>query len=184
MSWVLEEPIYILILGILLLAFLGFILLQTGYRSVLHAMLGVAALTAGLLILEQNVQTEKEQIEATLHTIARDVEANDLHAIYSHVYSGAPDVLARARREFPKYTFYDVDIKNNVEVKRLEGQQPRTAKVTFNVVVDVELDSFRHEHVARFVRVTLIREEGHWRVAEYSHHRPTEGLKLPTDQRR
>jgi len=182
MTWILEEPIYILILGIVVLIFLGFVLLQTGYHSVLHAMLGVAALTGGLLILERNVETEREQVEAALDTIARDVEANDLDAIYSHVYSGAPDILARAQAEFPRYTFHDVDIKNNVEVKVLEGEQPRKALVTFNVVVDVERDSIRHNHVARFVRVTLVREEGRWRVADYSHHGPTEGFRLPADQ--
>ena len=64
--------------------------MQTGYRWLLHATLGVAALTVGLLLLERWVETEPEQIEATLRRIARDVERNDLDAILSHVYSGAP----------------------------------------------------------------------------------------------
>ncbi len=179
MTWILEEPIYILILGILTLAFLGFALMQTGYRGIFHAMLGVAALTVGLLILERMVETDKEQIESTLQTIARDVEANDLDAIYGHIYSGAPGILARAKREFPRYTFRHVKIKDNVEVVFENDHQPRKAVVTFNVVVDVRQGAFHHPHVPRFVRVTLLLEEGHWRVAEYSHADPINGFSIP-----
>ncbi len=89
MTWILEEPTYIIILGVVLVLFLGFALLQTGYRFLLHALLGVIALTIGLLVLENLVQTDKEQVEAALETMARDVETNELDLILRHVYSGA-----------------------------------------------------------------------------------------------
>lgn len=181
MTWIVEEPIYILVLGILMLVFLGFLLVQTGSRIILHAMLGVAAFTVGLLILERSVETKKEQIEAALHDMARDVEANDLDAIYSHVYSAAPKILARAQREFPRYTFHDVNIKNNVEVTFEREHKPPKAFVTFNVVVDVQREGIRHRRVPRFVRVTLIQEEGRWRVAEYSHQNPVNAMKRPAE---
>ena len=101
MTWVVEEPLYIVILGVVTLAFLGFAWMQTGYRSLLHAAIGAAALTVGLLLLEYMVDTESERIEATLHRIARDVERNDHDAIYAHVYSGAPNTRARPSRSFP-----------------------------------------------------------------------------------
>ncbi len=183
MTWILEEPIYIVILGVLVLGFLGFALMQTGYRSIFHAMLPVVALTVGLLILEHSVETDKEQVEATLQQIARDVEANDLDAIYAHIYSGAPEILARAKREFPRYTFGRVKIKNNVEVVFENDQQPRKAIVTFNVVVDVRQGSFHHPHVPRFVRVTLALEDGKWRVAAYSHSDPIKTFQGPSNPR-
>ena len=98
MTWVLEQPIYILILGGLTFAFLGYAWWQTGYRAMFHAMLAVAAVTAGLLILERLVVTDVERIEDTLDQIARDVESNDLPKILSHVYSGATATYARAKR--------------------------------------------------------------------------------------
>ena len=116
MTWILEEPIYILILGVLTLTFLGFAYTQTGYRTLMHAMLAVVALTGGLLLLENMVETNTEQVEATLETIARDVETNDLERILSHVYSEATDTYDLAQREFPQYHFDRVNIKNNVEV--------------------------------------------------------------------
>ena len=179
MTWLLEEPIYILILGVLMLAFLGFALMQTGYRKIFHAMLAVVALTAGLLLLESLVLTEREQLEADLETIARDVESNDLETILSHVYSGAPKTRADAQREFPNYSFDRVDIKNNVEIAFEMDHQPPKALVTFNVVVEVRRDSIDFGSIPRFVKVTLMFENGHWRVAEYSHHDLRGTFQLP-----
>ena len=169
MTWVLEEPIYIIILGVVLMLFLGYALMQTGYRALFHALLAVAALTVGLLILEQVVQTDKEQVEAALEEMARDVEANDHEAIFAHIYSGAPELLKRAKREVLQYTFEDVDIKNNVEIQFVEGERPRKALVSFNVVVDVDYMGMHHRRAPSFIEVTLIMEDGKWRVAEFSH---------------
>ena len=118
MTWLVEEPLYIAILGVVMLAFLGYAWMQTGYRWLLHATLGIAALTVGLLLLEHLVETEPERIEATLRRIGRDVERNDLDAILSHVYSGASDTLALAKSEFPRYTFRDVNIGRNPRIIR------------------------------------------------------------------
>jgi hypothetical protein len=168
MTWILEEPIYIIILGIILLLFLGFALTQTGYRSILHAMLGVVALTIGLLILENAVVTDKELVESALERIADDVRNNDHDAVYQHVYSGAPEILARAKSEFPMYVFEDVDIKDNVEVEFTEGE-PREARVTFNVVVNVHRGPVHFRRVPRFVEATLVWEDEQWKVADYRH---------------
>ncbi len=37
MTWIVEEPVYIVILGVITLAFIGFAWMQTGYRWMLHA---------------------------------------------------------------------------------------------------------------------------------------------------
>ncbi len=180
MTWILEEPIYILILGVLTLTFLGFAYTQTGYRMLMHAMLAVVALTGGLLLLENMVETNTEQMEATLETIARDVETNDLERILSHVSSEATDTYDLAQREFPRYHFDRVNIKNNVEVFFDDDRAPTQAKVTFNVTVDVQHKATGADyHVPRFVRVTLVKENGQWRVAEYTHDDPRNTRSLP-----
>jgi len=168
MTWILEEPIYIVILGVVTLAFLGFALMQTGYRPLLHAMLGVVALTIGLLILEHSVVTKREQVETALHAMARDVESNDLDAILSHVYSGAPNVRANAERVFPRYKFNEVRIKNNVKVTFEKNANPPEVLATFNVVVDVVYAGVHYPRQPAVVDVTLIQENGQWRVAKLS----------------
>jgi len=177
MTWLVEEPLYIVILGAVTLAFVGYAWMQTGYRALMHAAIGVAALTVGLLLLEYLVQTEPEQIEDTIRQIGRDVERNDHETIYSHVYSGAPAVLAEAQREFPRYRFARVVIKRNMEMTFDRDANPPSADVTFNVRVDlVELSTGIDWRIPRFVRVRMCKEGGRWKVAQYSHNEPQAGI--------
>ncbi|MHB0956000.1 MAG: hypothetical protein ACYC6N_20905 [Pirellulaceae bacterium] len=183
MSWIVEEPLYIVILGVVTLAFLTFAWMQTGFRWLLHATLGVGALTIGLLVLERLVETEPELIDATLRQIGRDVERNDLDAVLGHVYSGAPETLRMAQSEFPRYSFKLVNIKHNVEVQLHPDAAPPMAEVTFNVVLDVtERNSeIRHPRVALFVRLTLRKEKGAWKVAKYDYDAPQRSLLDPRE---
>lgn len=172
MTWLVEEPVYIAILGIITIAFLVFAWMQTGYRWMMHATLAVVALTIGLLLLENLVETDKEQVEAELHRIARDVETNDLDKILPHVYSGAPETLAEARAEFPRYTVSDVNIKRNLEIEIIEGESPPKAEVSFSVTVHVRdrrSGGTDYGTIPRFVRATLRKEAGRWKVAAYRH---------------
>jgi hypothetical protein len=183
MTWILEEPLYIVILGAITLAFIGFAWMQTGSRTLLHAAIGVAALTAGLLLLERLVETEPEQIESTLRQIGRDVERNDHEKIYSYVYSGAPATLALAQREFPRYAFTRVVIKRNVEITLSMDSQPPLADVTFNVRVDLkEVATGQEWRIPRFVHVTMRKEDGRWKVDTYSHDEPQAGMRMRDDR--
>lgn len=178
MTWLVEQPLKILLLGGLTAVTLAYAWAHLRYRWLLHACLGVAALTIGLLLLERLVETEPERIRATLRQIARDVERNDLETILSHVYSGAPQTLAQARSEFPRYEFERVSIKPNIEITLDPTAQPPAARVTFNVRVDVvELSSGIRYTPARFVVVTMRKEGGQWKVAEYSHDDVLQGLR-------
>jgi hypothetical protein len=178
MSWVVEEPLYIVILGVITLAFVGFAWMQTGYRSLLHAAIGVAALTVGLLLLEHLVETEPEAIERTVRQIGREAEANRRDVVYSYVYSGAPETLAEAKREFPRWEFSRVSIKRNFETVVNMNDNPPSAEVSFNVVVDVkQVNGYYDGPAASFVRLTMRKEGDQWKVAEYSHEEFSAGMR-------
>ena len=183
MTWILDQPLYIAILGVLTLAILAFGWMQTGYRALLHGMIGVAALTAGLLLLERWVETDAEQVETTLRKIGKVVESNDLDAILSYVYSGAPDTLREAQAEFPKYRFSNVNIKRNLEVEVDNSAQPPKAFATFNVGVNItEVSSGVPYVVRRYVEITMRKENGQWKVEKYEHHEPHAGMMIDPDQ--
>jgi hypothetical protein len=185
MTWIVEEPLYIAILGVVTLAFLGFAWMQTGYRALLNAAIGAAALTVGLLLLEYLVDTEPERIEATLHRIARDVERNDHEMIYSHVYSGAPETLAWAKQEFPRYRFERATIKRNLEIVLDMNANPPAAHASFNVRVDVTDVATGHLwYGAAFVEVTMRKEGDRWTVEECSYDEPTASMRGRRDSRR
>ena len=176
MTWVFEQPHYIAILGVATLAVLGFGWMQTGYRALLYGTIGVAVLTVLLLVVERLVQTENEEIEAALEQMAADVQRNDLPDVLRHISAMAPATRAQARAEFPRYNFSRVKVKRNLTVTIDEQQEPRTAVVSFNVVVTGYDRSFRSSfHVPRFVTVTLVREDGEWRFLDTPTSRPITG---------
>ncbi|MDP7302774.1 MAG: hypothetical protein QGG09_06710, partial [Pirellulaceae bacterium] len=73
----LESPILVIVIGLTTAALLGGLWLQTGKRILLVLLVAILALTAAGIIFERSVETDREQIEKTLHRIARDIERND-----------------------------------------------------------------------------------------------------------
>lgn len=182
MTWLVEEPLYIAILGVLTTAFLFYAWTQTGYRWMLHAMFGAIGLTLGLLLLERMVDTEPELIEKAIHQIARDCETNDIDRILPHVYSGAPVTADEAKREFGRHVVSDVDIKQNLEVRLVPNESPPMAEVSFNVGLNVRerrAGGINYGPVRLFVELTMRKEGGQWKVATYQYHEPTVSIRLP-----
>ena len=179
MTWVVEEPLYIAIMGIVTIAILAFGWMQTSYRPLLYGTVAAAVMTLLLLIVEQWVETESEQLAAALEQMAADVKRNDLEAVLNDIASTAPETRARARSEFPDYSFSRVDIKRNLEITVDSDRQPPRATATFNVAVDGVFKASRTPFRQRFfVELTLVKEDGRWRVATYSYHSPQYGMKI------
>lgn len=182
MTWLVEEPLYIAILGIITIAFLFYAWTQTGYRWMMHAMFAAIALTLGMLLLEHLVDTEAELIEKTVLQIARDCETNDIDRILPHVYSGAPVAADEARREFGRHVVSDVDIKHNLEVRIVPNESPPLAEVSFNVGLNVRErreGGINYGPVRLFVQLTMRKEGGQWKVASYRYQEPTASIRIP-----
>lgn len=180
MTWVLEEPLYIVIVGVLAVLMLGFAWYQVQWRGLLYAILGVIIITVALLVIERWVVTDAEQVKDTLHKIARAVEHNDLDEVLQYAAAGATEVRAQACAELPRYRVNEVDIKRNLEVTIDHDVSPPQANVTFNVVVDgVENSLHAKFHVPRFVEMVFVQQDGKWRVLSYQHWSPEQSVKLP-----
>ena len=78
MTWVTEEPLPILFVGVLIEGFLLIALLQTAQRALLYLMIVTGILFGGLLLVEFVVVTDAEEVEMTLDTMAADLERDDL----------------------------------------------------------------------------------------------------------
>jgi len=88
MSWLFETPWPAIAIGVLATA------MAAGAAA--HGPPGAAArdvaiilLTIGAVVLERWVVTDREQVDATLHEIARLVESNDVDAVLRYAYSGS-----------------------------------------------------------------------------------------------
>jgi hypothetical protein len=181
MNWLFEQPLVIVVLGVLLILGLGAAWSASGRKELLVA-LGVAlALLIGGLVTERLVVTDSESIRATLLQIARDVQSNDRRAVARHVYSGAPELKKKADAELPNYEFTECRVTKiyNIDVDRLA--EPRSAIVEFNVVASgtfkYQGDHYSDSGIPRWVKLHLVREkDGSWTIQEYEHAEPTRGM--------
>ena len=178
MTWVLEQPLPIVLIGLLSAAFLAGGWLRTGHAALLFGLLGVLFATVAMVFVERVVVTHREAVTATLQSIARRVEQNDLEGLLQHIHSEATEVRAQAQAEFPQYDFEQVKIKNNLEIDVDTDNLPPKAEARFNVVV---IGSDRdhiigRQHVPRFVIVTFHQENDQWRIYSYQHQPPGAGL--------
>jgi len=179
MTWLFEEPLYIIIVGAIAVLMLGFAWYQVQWRGLLYAILGVIVLTAAMLGIERAVVTDAERVKDTLHEIARAVERNDIHEVLQYAAAGAKEVRSQASAELPRYHVNEVDIKRNLEVTIDRSQSPPHAIVTFNVVVDgVEQSLHAKFHVPQFVKMIFVKQNEKWRVLSYEHWSPDYGMKL------
>ena len=178
MTWLFEEPLPILFVGVTVEAILAAVLVQTGQRAVLGAMVGTAVLFGGLLLLEKLVETETELVERTLDTIVRDLKKNDVDAVLEHISSQAVSARERLRTMLPQAAIDDVKIKSNLEIMIRPELNPPMAVARFNAVF---VGSYRGPVAASgrypvFLVVTLFKEEGRWKIGDYERHNPQKGL--------
>ena len=177
MNLLLEQPLAVVIGGVILGLVAGIAWSSSGRKEWLIGLGLVVVLTIVGLIVEQLVVTDREAIETTLAQIARDVESNNLRAVLSHVSSNNPDLQHKAEAEMPDYRFDECRVTKVHDIDVDASQEPRSAVVEFNVIASgsfseggVELTG---QQVLRWVQLHMVREkDGQWRVQDYKHDDP------------
>jgi hypothetical protein len=188
MNYVLEQPLAVVILGVVLALATGLVWTSTGRKEWLFGLAAIVVLTIGGLILEQVVVTDREAIEATLTEIARDVESNNIRALTRHIATGATQVQREAEREMPKHRFEECRVTKVHSIDIDATQEPRSAVVEFNVTAKGSFSEGGFElsgqQIFRWVELHMVREkDGRWTVQSYKHddpqhfmyHRDTDG---------
>lgn len=179
MTWLLENPNAVLVLGGITALVFGAIWLQTGRKLELYIMLAVIAGVVGALVTGSLWKSDRQLVKATLHQIARDVERNDVDAVLSHLHPRMTAVRERAANEMPSFKFEEVKIKQNLEIEIFPTESPPRAVTSFNVVVVASDRSglINNRRVPRFVHVTFLKVDNNWLISEYEHEDPREGFK-------
>ena len=173
-----ESPMLVLVIGLTTAALLGGLWLQTGKRILLVSLVAMLALTAAGIMLERSIETDREQIDRTLHQIARDIERNDRRAVLAHMHSQAVDKRQAAAAEIERYEFEQVKIKSNLQIEVDASTEPKTAIAKFNVVVIASGALLgKRRRVPRYVTLEFEQEDGDWRVRNYSHESAAVGFK-------
>jgi hypothetical protein len=183
MTYFLETPWPAMLIGGLAALMIGSGWLRTGQTWLLYLLLAILALTVGAVVLERLVVTDREQVDATLHEIARLVEKNDLEAAFQYAHS--PAVRGQAAGELPRYRFQEVAIARNLQIKVFPKHLPPKATAEFNVLVvfSTRDGSWSNQRLARYVEVTMLKDDdGQWRVSAYAHYDPMRGMRADDTQ--
>jgi hypothetical protein len=181
MSWLLdqllEQPLAIIFVGVVTLAVLFGGLVKTGKKWFLYVIAAAALLFGGLLAVEHWVVTPREEVENTIYRIARELEANNLGAVQSHLKPGTKP-SQDAEHYMNRLHVKQAKVKSNLKVEVHTGQSPLTATATFNAVVigGDRRGEFQNQRFPRFFVVEFVREDDGWLVYDYEMHEPQRGL--------
>ncbi len=171
MTLFLENPLAIAILGVLTLAILGGGWFQTQRRELAIAWVASLVIFGGLLLLERSIVTDAEAVRATLHTIARQAQANNIEALAQHFHSTASGHRDRLRAEMVLYDVHRVKIGTPVKVQIDRRRQPPRAVADFhaNVVLSDKLGVMRERAIPLMVTAEFWLEDGDWRCVDYTY---------------
>lgn len=162
--------------GLLTLAFLGFAFYFYDRTMLLIAIL-IAAITAGIVITEILIVTDKERLTLIVKDLAKSVEANDMDAILRRVSDAREDAKSRIRSEMPQIQFQSCRILKVLEFEIDDDR--KKAKIVFVAFATGSQAQVGRGSVHR--RVTLFFEKDandQWRIYDYEHEPATAGYRL------
>jgi hypothetical protein len=96
MNWLAENTLAIFMIGAVALAMAVFVYFQMRTNGALYGVLGVALLTAVLVLISWVIETPREAVERSLYNLAATVEANDVKGALSYL---APSADAQLRKD-------------------------------------------------------------------------------------
>jgi hypothetical protein len=168
----LEQPLTILFWGSLWVAVAAATWVQTRHRLAAVA-LALAILSVLVMLgIERMVVTPAEEVESTLQTIARRLEANDVEGVLQYLSPTAESLRDEVRSYLRRVRVKTISIKSNLRVTTSSSRRPvRSAKARFNAVATLDgpanWGGDASLTVPRLLVVRFRLEEAGWRVTDY-----------------
>jgi hypothetical protein len=168
MTWFVESSWPSLTLGICLELLLAIYLVRSGRMIAVWAMIVVAALTAGAVLLERWIVTEAEAVEDTLEQARSNLEANDSAALLALFTADSPR-LREVQSILSHVTVREARIASDMELDFVPPDRPQTATATFTGRVEARdtRGQIPYENMIGRFRVTLRRMPDGWRIHDY-----------------
>jgi low affinity Fe/Cu permease len=176
MSWLYEQPLIIVFVGVAVILALGAAWSASGRKELLFAAAASLVLLIAALVVERLVVTDSEAIRATLAEIARDVKNNDRVALKQHIHPSAASLRQKADAELPNYQLTECRVTKIHLIDVDDLAEPRSAVAEFNIIAS---GTFKYEGFTgdgtypRWVRLQMLRDkDNRWKVVDYEHDDP------------
>ncbi len=172
MTWMLEEPWPILLVGVALEAILVVMWVQSRHLAMLVAMAGVLLLTVVMLAVEHFVVTPVEEVQGVIYATVAALEANDSQAVLARISPGATRVRAVVERRMPRIEITKARILGRLKIVINELTIPPSARASFQGMINGRAGADRHNitYFGRFT-ITLRREGDRWLISDYEESR-------------
>lgn len=176
MTTLLENPIPIILFGLIAEAVLGIALVRTGRGALLWAMAGVLVLVLAGVGLEWLVVTEVEEVEATFDAVAEALVANDLQAVLAHICPSDTDTRGRVAWGMRLVEFTNAKI-TGLDVAVIHTTSPPTARAHVRGLVQFEGRSqvVVYKSYPLNIRFRLRKEPHGWVIIEHEWERNDPG---------
>lgn len=167
MTWLLEDPRPVLAAGAAAELMLLVALVKSGRGVVLSWMVAVAAVVLALLVLEGVVETDAEQVDGRLHTLAELLVADDVPAVLTAMapagsaHSAAKAALASVRVTEARITGLEIVVRGP------SGARVATARFYAHVRVRPRSGAADVDRAVRRLEVELRQRQGAWQVVDF-----------------
>jgi hypothetical protein len=169
MTWIVEDPLPILLLGVAVEAVLIVVLFQSGRGAILLAMAAVGLLTATLLLVERLVVTDTERIETVLYQVAAALRDNDVDGVVECLAPSAADLRRSVLVRLANLHIVEARITSRPRIRINRLTNPPTATATFFGRVQIEggMAAMTGGPFVGRVAVELEEMDDHWAITGY-----------------
>jgi hypothetical protein len=172
MTWFTENPLPLVLLGVIVEAMLAVVLARTGKRSVLWGMIGLAVFVIGAVVLERYIVTPREELRAALEEVRAIVAANDPPALLKRIDTNQEVARLRnqVQRDLANVTVTEAKITElREEDIKVNGDR---AKMKFIGSVDLKAAGSLNSppHIVLKFDVAWRKQDGVWIVTAAEYH--------------
>ena len=169
MSYLFESPYLILTVGLLFLAVFGYMFMSTRKKIALVGVGAVVAITLICLAIEHFVETPREQVEASLDKLAKELEANNIEGVLACLDPKCKEGREMARYGMNRYRITKAKV-SDLTIVINESTSPPSAEVTFTGIIGAveRKGGYEQQPVPIHFTAKLIQHDRRWLVAEYN----------------
>ena len=174
--WLTEDAFMPMLIGIFMATILLLMAWSARNKIVFFAALLVAALTAGVVVTEAAIVTDREQVTDLVYELARHVRANDADEIARHISPDAPEIATRMRGQMERFEVLSCSIAGVNDFSAEDG------KATIDFVAwgqgKVRRGGFESAANPRVELELQKQPDESWKIIGYAISNPRSGISL------